>query len=128
MKTKHLLIALGIIILPLSLIAGLYVPKGILAKEHEQRMKLAADDTDRVSVDDIKTKVFHIEDKQPISNTVYYWKLRSGKQVINFEHVPDDLFWKWNVGEVVPPFVILRLLKIDEQIHETYNLHKSRQN
>jgi len=127
MKTKHLLIALGIITLPLSLIAALYVPKGLLAKRHEQTMKLSEKDTDKVSVEDIKKKIFYIEDKQPISNTVYYWKLRSGNQVINFEHIPDNLYWKWNVGETVPSVVILRLLKIDEQIHETYNLHKLRQ-
>ncbi|RZJ48705.1 MAG: hypothetical protein EOO44_20165 [Flavobacterium sp.] len=127
MKNKYLLIALGILILPLSLIAALYVPKGIHAKRHEQKMKLSSADTDKVTIDDIEKKTFYLEEKQAITNTVYYWKLRSGNQVINFEHVPDHLFWKWDVDEAVPASVILRLLRIDEQIHETYNLHISRQ-
>ncbi|WP_231426944.1 MULTISPECIES: hypothetical protein [Pedobacter] len=127
MKTKHLVILLAIIILPISLIAALYVPKGLKANRHERTMKLSPIDTDKVTIADIEKKTFYIEEKQVISSTVFYWKLRSGNQVINFEHVPDTLFWKWNIDEPVPANVILRLLRIDEQIHETYNLHKERQ-
>ncbi|MCX2574174.1 hypothetical protein [Pedobacter sandarakinus] len=127
MKLKHLLIALLIVILPISLVAGLYLPKGIKAKQHEQKLKLSDFETDHVSVEDVKTKTFVLDDKQPIGGTIYYWKLRSGNQVINFEHVPDHVYWKWNVGEEVPPRVILSLLRIDELIHETYNLHITRQ-
>ncbi|KLT63973.1 hypothetical protein [Pedobacter sp. BMA] len=127
MKPKHFLIALAILVIPLSLLASLYVPKGIKARKHEQTMKLAPVETDHVTLEDVQKKTFYIEDKQPIGSTVYYWKLRSGNQVLNFEHVPDNIFWKWNVNEAVPAGVILKLMRIDEQIHETYNLHITRQ-
>jgi len=128
MKTKHILIASAIFLLPLTLISAIYVPKGIKAKHHEQTLKLLPVDTDKVTISDIEKKVFYLEEKQPLTSTVYYWKLRSGNQVINFEHVPDHIFWKWDIDEPVPAKVILKLLRIDEQIHETYNLHKERQN
>lgn len=55
------------------------------------------------------------------------WKLKSDKYIIVFRHVPDNKFWKWNTGEQVPTELVLDLLELDEQLHETYNLHVQRQ-
>lgn len=130
MKKSHLV--LGIIA---GLITGIvlattvkYVPAGYKYVEHQKEMQLDSLDTEKVTIEDIKTHPFTLVKTRQTGNNVFFWQLRSGNMVINFEHVPDNLFWKWSVGEVVDAHVIQRILEIDAQIKSgQWNAHKEAQ-
>lgn len=85
-------------------------------------------ENDSVTVDIIKANTWRLVAKSHIDqHSQHVWKLKSGNYVIRFNYMPDNKYYKWNVGEVVPNELVLELLAVDELIHETYNLHVERQ-
>jgi len=130
MKKSHLV--LGIIA---GVIAGIvlglsvrYVPPGYKYVQHQNEMVVDSLDTEKVTLADIAKHPFTLVIKKQTGNNVFFWQLRSGHMVINFEHVPDNIFFKWNEGEVVDPRVIQRVLEIDGQIKSNqWNNHIQQQ-
>jgi hypothetical protein len=94
----------------------------------DNAMKKSPLENDSVTVAIIKQNDWILSAKSHIDeHHQYAWKLKSGNYVINLNYIPDNKFWKWNVGEQIPEQLILELLSIDEMLHETYNLHVERQ-
>lgn len=102
-----------------------YIPSGYKYVQHQREMQVDRLDTDKVTLADIDTCNFTLTRTRQTGPNTFFWQLRSDNKVINFEHVPDNLFWKWNVGEIVDKQVIQRILYIDAEIKSNqWDLHK----
>ncbi len=128
-KSKTIIIALGVII-AILLVVLLYRPAKIVKQfvQLEDTIKVQDVENDSVTVDIIKSHIWRLDRRSHIDQHYQHvWKLKSGNYVIHFNYMPHAIYFKYNPGEVIPQDLILQLLAIDEEIHETYNLHKIRQ-
>lgn len=94
----------------------------------QKGMELTEYENDSVTVEMLKRYRWELVGKYHVSTSqTHTWKLKSGNYVINFYYMPHDVYFKYNVGEIVPNQLIIQLFEVEEKIRETYNLHKNRQ-
>lgn len=127
-KTTVLLVVIAIILTSSTILWFKHIKPVRQLINMDNAMEKQPYENDSVTVDIIKANVWRLESRTHIDeHSQHAWKLKSGNYVIRFNYMPDNKYYKWNPGEVVPNELILELLSIDELIHETYNLHVNRQ-